>query len=80
MSADDTVQVVAWVLIDENGDYVADDDADKLAERYDEVIGGDRDTLNMRRVRVTLTVPKPRPAELVGVVAPEPTGGELKAV
>lgn len=74
----ETVQVELWVLIDEAGEYVACEDVDVLHERYDDVIGGDRDTLSMRRVKVTLTVPLPKPVELVGMVPAEPHGGELK--
>jgi hypothetical protein len=74
----ETVQVEMWVLIDEGGDYVACEDGDTIHERYDEVVGGDRDTLSMRRVKVTLTVPLPKPVELVGTIPAEPDGGELK--
>jgi hypothetical protein len=73
----ETTEVVVWVLVDEGGDYVACEDGDSIHERYDEVIGGDRDTQSMRRVKVTLTVPLPKPVELVGTVPAEPAGGEL---
>ena len=38
--AAELVEVTVWILVDENGDYVATDDVDSLAERYDEVIDG----------------------------------------
>jgi hypothetical protein len=79
-ATNETVEVVVYVLIDEDGNSIASEDCDMLAERYDEVVGGDRDQLNMRRVKVTLQVPRPRPVELVGTVAAEPAGGELRAV
>lgn len=73
-----TTQIEVWVLIDESGDYVAWHDADTIHEQYDAEVGGDRDTLSMRRVKVTLTVPLPKPVELVGTVTAEPDAGELK--
>jgi hypothetical protein len=73
----ETVQVELWVLIAENGDYVALDDADSLQERFDEVIGGTQEQ-SFRRVKVTLTVPKPKAVELVGTVPAEVEGGELR--
>jgi hypothetical protein len=74
----ETVQVEVWVLIDADGEYVACEDGDTIHERYDEVIAGDRDTTPMRRIKVTLTVPKPRTVELVGTVQAEPESGELR--
>lgn len=70
-------QVEVWVLVDEDGNYVACEDAGDIHVRYDEVVGGDRDMLSMRRIKVTLTVPLPKPVELVGTVPAEPDGGEL---
>ena len=75
----ETVEVTVWVLVDENGDYVASDAIGHATERYDEQIGADRDVTELRRVKVTLTVPVPKPAELVGAVAAVPVAGELTA-
>lgn len=72
-----TVEV--WVLVDEAGDYVAHADPALLNEAYDDQIGGERDSLSFRRVKVTITIPLPKPVELVGTVAAEPEGGELVA-
>jgi hypothetical protein len=48
----ETVTVELWVLIDEDGNYVASDDAAHLIERYDEQIGNDRDATELRRVKI----------------------------
>ncbi len=75
-----TATVEIWVLVDEEGDYVALDCPDALHERYDEVHSTEqRDLRCTRRVKITLTIPLPRPVELVGTVAAEPEGGELVA-
>jgi len=74
------VQVEVWVLVDQDGDYVVGKDNESLAELYDDQVGGDRDTLSLRRVKITLNVPKPKPVELTATVAEEPAAGELQAV
>jgi hypothetical protein len=71
-----TVEV--WVLIGEGGDYVASNSPDNLAELYETDYDALAD-ISTRRVRITLSVPLPRPVELVGTVAAEPEGGELVA-
>lgn len=76
----ETTTVEVWVLVDEDGNYVASHDVDRLCEEYDDVIGGDRDSTSFRRIKVTLTVPLPKPVELTGVVPAEPVGGELRVV
>lgn len=73
----ETTTVELWVLVDEGGDYVACENADALHERYEEIIGGGSEQ-SLRRIKVTLTVPLPKPVELVGTVAAEPATGELK--
>lgn len=81
MSAVKTATVEVWVLVDENGQYVASDDHDTLHERYDEIIGDDRDVTALRRVKVTLTIPLPAVLEVSGTVdEPEPAVGTLRAV
>ncbi len=77
--AAEMVAVEVWVMIDEDGDYAIAKDNDELAAAYDGDIGGDRDTLCTRRVKITVNVPKPRPVELVATVAEEPAAGELAA-
>lgn len=73
-----TVDIEVWVLVDENGDYVAiDDDVDALEQRYDDAIGG-VSNLARRIIQITLKVPIPVPIKLWGTVPPEPSEGELK--
>jgi hypothetical protein len=70
-----TCEVEVYVLVDGDGNYVASEDADALADRYDEVAGNDAATAR-RRVKVVLTVPLPVEAVLRGTV-PELECGEL---
>ncbi len=72
-------KIEIWVLMDENGNAVTSTDADTLHEQYDEEFDADdRNILSTRRIKVTLTVPLPKPIELVGTVPAEPTTGELR--
>jgi hypothetical protein len=75
--AAELVEVVVWVMVDEDGSAVASDDGDTLHERYDDMVGGDRDLLNLRRIKVVLQVPKPAALVMTGTVPAEPEGGEL---
>jgi hypothetical protein len=75
MTTEEFATVEIWVLVDQDGDYAAGTDPDTLHEVYDDTVGGDRDTLSMRRVKVTLTIPKPKPVELTGTVPAEPVAG-----
>lgn len=70
-----TCEVEVYVLIDSDGNYVASEDADALADRYDEVAGNDSATAR-RRIKVVLTVPLPVEAVLRGTV-PEMEAGAL---
>ncbi len=63
------VEVVVWVLVDENGDIAVDQDAENLQADPG---------LATRMVKVTVHVPKPKPVELVATVADEPDAAELK--
>lgn len=73
----ETVQVEVWVMVDEDGSYMAHEDRDALAERYKDEMSDDP-TIARRMVKVTLNVPKPAPVELVATVAEEPATGELR--
>jgi hypothetical protein len=71
-----TQEIEVWVLVDENGDAVADVDQGTLAERYEDAIGADP-SVARRVIRVVLTVPLPVTAELRGTVPAELAIGEL---
>lgn len=72
-----TTQIEVWVLIDQEGAYVVGKEAEGMQEKYDDEVGGT--DIALRRVKVTLTVPLPKPIELTGVVPAEASEGELKA-
>lgn len=72
-----TIQVEVWVLVDENGDYIASHDVDQLGEIYESQISADCGTAK-RKVKVLLTVPLPEPVTLTGTVPAEPTEGSLQ--
>ncbi len=73
--------VVVWVLVNEEGDYVATaDDPEKLKAIWEEDIGELGTTDATRLIKVTLKVPTPKPLVMSGTVADEPNAGELAAV
>lgn len=67
-------ELEVWVLVDENGDYVASHDADALADLYEEAIGGNAGVAR-RLVKVALKVPEFRPIEVSGTVPEVATEG-----
>lgn len=73
----ETTQVEVWCLVDEAGNYAVGIDAEAAAEKYGEDVG-ESDAVAKRLVKVVLTVPIPKPVELVGVVPAEVCEGELK--
>lgn len=64
------VEVVAWVLVDEHGNWVVDADPDHVGERWEEEIGERCSSDATRLVKVTVKVPKPRAVE-VAVTVPD---------
>lgn len=70
-------QLEVWVLVDENGDYVASSSEISLAEIYDDQIGGGND-LGRRLIKIKLTVPLPSPITLTGVVPAESTKATMQ--
>lgn len=75
-----TAECEVWILVDENGDYVAHHDAGSLSDLYDEQIGCDRDTTGIRFVKLTVKVPTPEVIELAGEVTAKEEVGALVAV
>ncbi len=69
--------VEVWVLIDDDGNYVASDDADLLNERYEETVQEVNVAAGTRRVKITLKVPLPTQIEVTGEVAVTEEVGEL---
>jgi hypothetical protein len=63
------------ILIDENGDYAIGGDENDAAERYADDIGGD-DALAKRHIKLTLSIPLPKPVEVSGEISE--TGSEFK--
>lgn len=66
----DMVEVVVWVVVDENGEAAADCDRDNLEAASE--------ALATRLVKITVKVPRPKPVELVATVAEEAECGELR--
>ncbi len=71
--------IEVWVLIDDEGNYVASDDADALNEQYEEHVQEVSNAAGTRRVKITVTVPLPTQIEVSGEVAVNEEIGELKA-
>ena len=69
-------QVEVWVVVDENGDYSAGASEEQASENYESEIGGG-DTYSKRRIKIKLSVPKPRPLELSATVPDESHEGTL---
>ncbi len=63
-------EVELWILVDENGDYVAAREAADLAVRYEEEIGGGPE-LARRVVKVVVKVPVESFVTLCGTVPAE---------
>lgn len=71
-------EVEVWIMVNDQGEYVAHTDADGLTERYGEEIGDIAEAGGLRRVKVTVNVPLPEPFELTGAVKVEEECGTLK--
>ncbi|WP_439628825.1 hypothetical protein [Gemmata sp.] len=72
-------EVEVWVMVNDQGEYVAHADPDKLAEVYAADVGELADAGGLRRVKLTVNVPLPEPFELRGEVKVEEAAGDLKA-
>jgi len=66
--------VTVWVLVDVDGNAVADTDPDRIGDRYTEDIGAS-DGTPRRLIEVVLTVPLLKAVKLTGDV---PAMGEAK--
>ncbi len=80
MDAENMVAVEVWVMVDEDGNFVAECKRETLKERYESDVGELDGMLATRTVCITVNVPKPKPVELVATVATEVDNAELKAV
>jgi hypothetical protein len=75
--ASQTCQVEVWVLVDADGDYGVGREADAASQNYADDVGGTEG--NRRMVKLTLTIPLPKPMELVATIPEEEPGeAELK--
>lgn len=70
-------EIEVWVLVDENGDAVADVDPLHLKDEYEADIGELEPQMARRVVRITVRIPKPRAVELVAVIGDEPQTAEV---
>lgn len=61
--------VEVFVLVNSEGEYVASADADKLAQLYTDDVGDLAEAEGIRRVKLTVKVPLPKPIELVGTAS-----------
>lgn len=72
----DTVDAEVWVMVGEDGQYSVHHDPDGLRARFDQECDGAG--LVTRVVKLTVKVPRPKPVELVAVIAEETTTGEVQ--
>jgi hypothetical protein len=61
-----TATAEIWLMIDDDGDYVATHDVDRLTDEYTDNIGGS--ATNTRTIKLSLTVPLPYTVEISGAV------------
>lgn len=73
-----TGEIEVFVMVNDEGEYVAHEDEMELAARYEEMIGELGDATGLRTVRVKLRVTLPTPIEVEGEVAVEESAAELK--
>lgn len=64
-----TATVEVWVLVDAAGEVVAGTSEEQAAERYGEEVGELAAAAGFRMVKLTLTVPLPKPIEITATVA-----------
>ena len=60
-------EVTVFILVDENGDFVAHHDRDCLPDQWEDHIGGT--AINSRVVKATILVPEPEDSEVKGVLS-----------
>ncbi len=71
-------EIEVWVMVNDQGEFVAHEDGDELAAEYAERVGDATEAAGIRRVRLTVKVPLPEPIELRGEVTAEPEPGALR--
>lgn len=69
--AAEMIEVQVWVMVNDQGEYVAHDDDEQLAAEYADRIGEIAEAGGIRRVKITVKVPLPKPLEVVGTVVEE---------
>lgn len=65
-----------WVMVDENGDYVVSREQDELNKSFANEHGDTE--LATRHIKLTVSVPAPRPVKLATDVPAEPAGGSVR--
>lgn len=72
------VKVEVWVVVDQDGDYSVSKEGEQGAgEQYEsECVSLTQATV--RRIKITVMVPKPKCVELTATLAEEESVGELK--
>jgi hypothetical protein len=63
-----------WLMVNEDGEYVASHDEDNLSELYDDYVGGS--SANLRTIRLSLSVPLPQPVNVSVELPDVPQPGE----
>jgi len=71
--AQQTCECECWICVDAEGQYAVGSDEASAREKYTEDVGDLSEVDGFRLVKVSLTVPLPKPIELSGVVAAEET-------
>lgn len=72
------VNVEIWVVVDGSGNYVCSCDPGALTDEYEKEVGALDGQTPTRVLKLSVSVPKPQPVELVASVPEEPAVGELK--
>lgn len=64
--ATEYITAEVWILVNQDGEYVATHDADTLSEKYEESIGETVDADGLRKVKVVVKIPLPTVIEVAG--------------
>lgn len=74
----DVVAVTVWIVVDEDGDYsVSREGSQEAGEVYEEEYRPLAEAAAVRRVQVTIQVPRPRAAEITATLSAESDAGSV---
>lgn len=70
-----TITAEIFLMVDQDGDYIATHDEDSLSEVWDNYVGGSPSGL--KTVKLNLTAPLPVSLEVSGEIAADQVDGEI---